>query len=166
MLFRNSFGLAYEQLVSQSPFMPVADRDLVMAMRLAMARRDSAEVRRVNRELMATNAEYTPGTTGIDRLYHPATMLLALGDTAAAIGQLDAALTALPRSRFILLKAIPQAGAIVPAMMLRAELAWRSRDIPTFQRWAKPAVALWSEADPELRRPVDVLKTRLRSPQP
>ena len=88
-------------------------------------------------------------------------MLLELGDTAAATRQLDAALDAVPRARSIMLKVVPQAAAIVPAMTLRAELAWRAHDRPTFERWARPAVTLWSDADAELRGPIVVLSRRL-----
>jgi hypothetical protein len=51
-------------------------------------------------------------------------------------------------------------------MMLRADVAWQKRDLPTFDRWARSAVLFWSDADPELHRRVDALGSRLRSRQP
>ena len=164
-IFRHAFGLAYGDLAPLSRWTPAPANDLVLAMRLAIAKGDTADARRVSRALTAIASSYSPGTMTIDRFYHHATMLLALGDTAGAITQLDAALGALPRTRSILLKTLPQAGAIVPLMVLRAELAWQARDLTTFDRWARPAIQLWSDADPELRKPIDTFAGRLRSPR-
>jgi hypothetical protein len=164
-IFRNSFGLAYDELAPLSRWTPAPASDLVLAMRLAMAKRDTTETKLASRTLTSVAASYSPGTMTIDRLYHHATMLLVLGDTVGAVAQLDAALGALPRTRNILLKTIPQAGALVPAMILRANLAWQERDRATFERWARPAVQLWGDADPELRKPIDILSERLRSPR-
>ena len=166
MIFRNTFGLAYDQLAPVAQFTVKPDRDQRLAMRMAMSRHDTDEARRASRAMTARAAEFTPGTMGIDNYYHHAMMLLGLGDTAAATNQLTAALTGLPRARSILLKNMPEAGAIVPVMALRADLAWQARDFPTFDRWARPAMLLWSDADPELHRRVDLLRNRVRARQP
>jgi hypothetical protein len=47
-------------------------------------------------------------------------------------------------------------------MALRADLAWQAHDVATFDRWARPAVLLWSDADPELRRRIDAIRSRQR----
>src|SRR5260221_11274413 len=111
---------------------------------------DTAAVRKASRELSQTTASLTPGNMTLDRIFHQARTLVAIGDTAEAIAQLDAALDALPRTRSILIKILPQAGAIVRAMTLRSELAWQAQDHATSQRGARPAVTLWSDADVEL----------------
>jgi hypothetical protein len=108
-------------------------------------------------------ARFMPGTMGTDRLYHHATVLLALADTAGAVAQLDAALAALPRVRTILTEVPPQAGAVGRAMLLRAQLAQRLGDRPTATRWARSAQILWGDADPELRAPLDDLRRTLQS---
>jgi hypothetical protein len=48
-------------------------------------------------------------------------------------------------------------------MALRADLAWQARDVAMFIKWSRPAVTLWSDADPELRRRIDALRDRQRS---
>jgi hypothetical protein len=111
--------------------------------------------------LRARAARYAIGTTDIDEVYQNAVMLNQLGEDTLATRILDDALGALPRSRRILLLVVPQAGAIPRAMLLQAQLALRSGDRAAFERWARPLTILWSDADPELRGPVDVLRSRL-----
>ncbi|MEO8335029.1 MAG: serine/threonine-protein kinase [bacterium] len=166
VVFRNTFGLAYDQLAPVAQFTVAPDRDLRLAMRIAMARKDTTAARRASRSMAARAAEFSPGTIEMDNFYHHATMLLALGDTATATAQLDAALAGLPRARNNLLTNIAAVSAIVPTMALRADLAWQARDGATFDRWSRPALILWSDADPELRRRVDVLRTRQQPRQP
>lgn len=161
MLTRFAFSRAYGQLAPIATAPLGTDREQMLVMRMAISRGDSAQARKASQAMLSATALYSPGTVGIDQFHQHALLLLAMGDTAAAIAQLDAGLDALPRVRAILLKVLPQAGALVPAMMLRAELAWRANDRPAFDRWARPAALLWSDADPELRGPVDVLRSRL-----
>ena len=161
MLTRFAFSRAYGQLAPIATAPLGTDREQMLVMRMAISRGDSAQARKASQAMLSATALYSPGTVGIDQFHQHALLLLAMGDTAAAIAQLDAGLDALPRVRAILLKVLPQAGALVPAMMLRAELAWRANDHPAFDRWARPAALLWSDADPELRGPVDVLRSRL-----
>jgi tetratricopeptide (TPR) repeat protein len=163
MIFRNTFGLAYDQLAPIATFTIAPERDPRLAMRIALSKHDTAAVRRTSRALSARETEFSPGTMGTDIFYHHATILLALGDTAAATAQLDAALAGLPRARSGLVTNIAAASAIVPTMALRADLAWQARDVPMFDRWARPAVLLWSDADPELRRRIDVIRSRQRT---
>ena len=162
MLFRNAYGLAYAELAPLARFPISANNDALLAMRAAFERHDTATVRRVNRDLNAQAARFSPGTVAIDRVYRQAELLLAISDSAEAIRALDEALGSLPRSRSILLKVLPQAGTLVRAMVLRAELAWRANDRPTFERWARSAVVLWSDADPPLREPVEALRSRVQ----
>ena len=163
MLFRNSFRLAYDQLAPLAQWTIAPDRDVILPMRLALARGDTSEARRASRVFSAQMAKFSAGTVAVETIYHHALMLLALGDSAAAMAELDAALDAIPRIRNLMLKIMPEAGALVPAMILRANLALNARDLPTFTHWAKPAVALWSDADAELRAPIDVIRERLRT---
>jgi hypothetical protein len=83
--------------------------------------------------------------------YHEALLLLQLGDTAAATRLLDQSLEALPTLGTYLLEYVPQAGALVRAMALRAELAGRAGEGPTAARWARAVVTLWADADPALQ---------------
>ena len=160
MIFHNALSLAWDALAPVADFQVDPGANLVLEMRQAMARGDASAARRASRRLADVTASYAPGTMGIDRVHRHAVVLLALGDTAAAIAQIDGALSALPRARSILVTVVPQAGAIVPTMALRAELAWRRGDSATFARWARPVMVLWSDADPELRAAVTAFAGR------
>ena len=96
-----------------------------------------------------------PSEISIDRAYQEAWLLLAVGDSAAATELLDLSLNALPLLGTGLLEFVAQAAGLVRAMALRAELAARAGDNVTAQRWTRPVIALWSDADPELRPVVD-----------
>ena len=163
-LFRNAYGLAFDQLTPVVRFPLAPDRDLVLAMHQAIASHDAKAIRDASSALARLTSGYAPGTVGLDRVHRYATMLLALGDTAAATRELDVALDGLPRARSILLRVMPQAAAVAPSMMLRAELASRAGDTATFVRWARPAVTLWGGADASLRAPVESLSRRLAGP--
>jgi tRNA A-37 threonylcarbamoyl transferase component Bud32/tetratricopeptide (TPR) repeat protein len=160
-LFRNAFALAYDPVIVSAAPTVRAGPDQLLAMREAMAKGDTATVRALSRSFSQMAARFLPGTMGTDRLYHHATILVALGDTAAAVAQLDAALAALPRVRTILTEVPPQAGAVARAMVLRAQLALRLGDRASAERWARSAQVLWGDADHELRAPLDELRRTL-----
>jgi tRNA A-37 threonylcarbamoyl transferase component Bud32/tetratricopeptide (TPR) repeat protein len=160
-LFRNSFALAYDPSMAKAAPTVRAGPDQLFAMREALATGDTAAVRSASRALAQTAARFLPGSMGTDRLYHHAAVLLALGDTAAAVTQLDATLAALPRVRTILTEVPPQAGAVGRAMLLRAQLARTLGDRPTAERWTRAVYVLWSGADAELRAPIDTLRRQL-----
>jgi hypothetical protein len=160
-LFRTAFALAYDVLAPNAPFVPDPGRDPLLAMRAALAAGDTAAVRAASGELDHLVARFLPGTMGTDRLYHHAAVLLALGDTAAAIDRLDGALGALPRVRSILTEVPPQAGAVGRAMILRAQLASRRGDRKTAEQWTRAVAVLWRAADPDLRAPIDTLRAQL-----
>jgi hypothetical protein len=84
-----------------------------------------------------------------------------LGDTTLAIARLDGLLSALPRVRSIITEVPPQAGAVVRAMTLRAQIALTRGDRATAERWTAAASILWGDADPDLRAPVDRLRRQL-----
>jgi tRNA A-37 threonylcarbamoyl transferase component Bud32 len=160
-LFRNSFALAYDALAPNAPFIPGPGRDQLLAVRAALAAGDTVAARTANSEFNRLSVRFLPGTMGTDRLYHHATILLALGDTAAAIERLDGALAALPRVRSILTEVPPQAGAVGRAMILRAQLAFGRGDRATAARWTSEAAILWRDADADLRAPIDALRRQL-----
>jgi eukaryotic-like serine/threonine-protein kinase len=162
-LFRNSFALAYDPVLAKGAPTVRAGPDQLFAMREALAKGDTTAVRALSRSFKQMAERYLPGTMGTDRLYHHATILLALADTAAAVAQLDVALAALPRVRTILTEVPPQAGAVGRAMLLRAQIAQRMGDRATAERWTRSAQILWGDADRELRAPLDELRHTLSS---
>jgi len=147
--------LGVVELAGQSPQEPL------LAMRAAIARRDVSAARAAGARFETTMQGYSPGTTGIDRATAFATMLLALGDSAAAVHQLDNALEALPRTRRILLETTPQAACVGRALLLRAQLAQRAGDLATARRHVTTLSALWRRADAAVRAPLDSLQRLL-----
>jgi hypothetical protein len=96
-------------------------------------------------------------------MYHEALVLLAVGDTAAAVMLLDDALEALPAASQILLTDVHRAAAIPLAMHLRARLAARAGDSVAARRWAQGALTLWQDADPALRAVLDDIRPLVQS---
>ena len=95
-------------------------------------------------ELRAEHAlrDGPPGDVTIDGILAEARILVGAGDTAAATAQLDAALGALPTFGSDLVSDVPQAAALVQAMVLRAELARRAGDGSSADRWHDAVAAL------------------------
>jgi hypothetical protein len=160
-VLRNSFALAYDVLAPIAPFTIKPGRDPLLAMHVTLATGDTSAVRRQSQEFDRQASKLLPGTMGTERRFNHATILLALRDTAAAIEQLDAALSALPRVRSILTEVPPQAGAVGRSMTLRAQLAVARGDRPTAERWTRDASVLWADADPEFRAQLDALRRQL-----
>ena len=160
-LFRTAYALAFDSLPRIAPLAINTGRDPLLAMRAALASGDTSAVRRQSQEFERLTSRMLPGTMGTDRLYNHATILLALHDTTAAIDRLDVALSALPRVRSIITEVPPQAGAVVRAMILRAQLALARGDRDAAVRWTRSASILWGSADPELRPPLDMLRSQL-----
>jgi hypothetical protein len=112
--------------------------------------RDPAAVRAALARLDASRGTLRAGDVAIDNVYQEAWLLVAVGDTAAALERLDRSLTALPALGTALLDQVPQAAGLVRAMALRAELAAAGGDGTTAARWARAVTALWGDADPDL----------------
>jgi serine/threonine-protein kinase len=135
------------------PLLGIADRGDrdVTTMQQALARGDRAAVRRKFDSLRMARASSRPGDVAIDYTYLEAWLRTQIGDTAAAVRQLDRSLDALPTLSSFLLDIPSQAGGLVRAMMLRAELANAAGDAPNASRWANAVATLWENADPELQ---------------
>jgi tetratricopeptide (TPR) repeat protein len=112
--------------------------------------RDPAAVRAGIARLDSSRGDLRPGDVAIEIVYQEAWLLVAVGDTAAAVERLDRSLNALPALGTALLEQVPQAAGLVRAMALRAELAAATGDWTTAPRWARAVTALWRDADPDL----------------
>jgi len=125
----------------------------------AVQQGDTASIQGIFAELRALRANRGPGAVAVSGTYLEARALLAIGDTALAIGFLDGSLDALPTLGTTLLDNVDQAAGLVRAMGLRAELADRAADAATARRWASGVVELWVDADtPELARMVERMR--------
>ena len=112
--------------------------------------RDPAAVRTGMARLASSRGALRSGDVAIENVYQEAWLLVAVGDTAAALERLDRSLTALPALGTALLDQVPQAAGLVRAMALRAELAAAAGDWTAAARWARAVSALWRDADPDL----------------
>ncbi|HEV8304490.1 MAG TPA: serine/threonine-protein kinase [Gemmatimonadales bacterium] len=136
-----------------------AGGDYLLELQWALTRGDTTRVRAELARIAALRSAARPGDVAMDGTYHEAWLLLQLGDTAAATQLLDLSLDALPTLGSALLDQVPQAGALVQGMALRADLAARAGDRTTAARWARAVATLWAGADP----PLEPILQRMRS---
>ncbi len=120
----------------------------VIGAQWATARGDHAAPMRLAASLEARFGQRLVG--GVDFALELGSLLLAVGDTAHAIVQLDRAVGAIPT-----LPSIIMSGEMQPSIPLAASLprllALRAGDRATARRLAGAAAALWSHADPILQ---------------
>ena len=141
--------LAFPQLGAREAHAGPAGGNYLLELQRALAR-DPAAVRAGIAKIDATRGALRAGDVAIDNVYQEAWLLVAVGDTAAALERLDRSLTALPALGTALLDEVPQAAGLVRAMALRAELAAAAGDWTAAARWARAVTALWHDADPDL----------------
>ena len=108
---------------------------------------DTIAIREEFNTIHALRVGGRPGDVAISRTYFEAKVLLALRDTSNARTLLDESLGAPATLATDLLDNVDQAGALVRAMVLRADIANRSNDLAAARRWAGAVVQLWSGAD-------------------
>jgi eukaryotic-like serine/threonine-protein kinase len=149
-------ALAFAQLGLTDVHRQNAVGDYLIERQWALAHGDTAAVRAGFARIAALRSTMRPGDVAVEGTHNEALLLLQIGDTGAATQLLDLSLGALPSLGTYLLEQTPQAGAVVRAMALRAELAARAGDQATARRWARAVATLWSGADaplePVLRR--------------
>jgi serine/threonine protein kinase/tetratricopeptide (TPR) repeat protein len=132
--------------------------DRLQRMQRAFARKDFRTVR-IMIDTLSTIRRYSrPGDLTLDYTYQEAWLKAAIGDTTAAIAQLDRALQALPSLSGGSLMEPGPAAAIGRAMTLRADLAIAKHDLPTARKWGSAVAALWNKSDPELQPTVSRMR--------
>ena len=100
----------------------------------------------------------------IDVLAGEALALESLGDMSGAIATLDPALDSLSLVATQRLTDAVRAGSFVRTMVMRARLANASGDDRTARRWARAALALWSDADEILKPAVEEMRRIAHEP--
>ena len=85
-----------------------------------------------------------------------------MGDAAGAITRLDPTLNAIRSTASQDLAFTSQAGSLIRAMILRADLARQVGDAATARLWARAVVELWSGADPFLQPTVQRMQQLAR----
>jgi eukaryotic-like serine/threonine-protein kinase len=141
--------LAFPQLGAREAHAGRGGGNYLLELQASLARNPAA-VRTGIASLDSSRGDLRSGDVAIENVYQEAWLLLAVGDTAAALGRLDRSLTALPALGTALLDQVPQAAGLVRAMALRAELAAAAGDGTAAARWARAVTALWRGADPDL----------------
>ncbi|MGH7488540.1 MAG: hypothetical protein ACREMY_23520, partial [bacterium] len=125
----------------------------------AFARKDFGEVRKELELRAVARRPYRPSDISMDYVYQEAWLRAAIGDTSAAISQLDRALNGIPMMSAGRLSEPGAAAATVLAMALRADLAAANGDGTTARRWARVVAMLWRNADPAVRSTAQRMKT-------
>jgi hypothetical protein len=100
-----------------------------------------------------------PGDVSLDLTYQLAWLHSAMGDTGAAVRQLDRVLGALPSLSASSLREAGSAAAAGRAMALRAELASAQGDSAGQKKWSLALADLWATAD----APLQPVVTRMRA---
>jgi tRNA A-37 threonylcarbamoyl transferase component Bud32/tetratricopeptide (TPR) repeat protein len=134
--------------------------DYLLDVQRAASKHDTASVHRRLAEIGKMRAPYRPGEISIYLTYQDSWLLLQVGDTAAATRQLDATLTALPTLNPFVLDYVQDAAFLVRAMALRSDLASKSGDQHTAERWASAVSELWAGADAPLQSEVARMRVR------
>jgi protein kinase-like protein len=129
----------------------------------AFDRGDSVVARRVFDTLTRERQRFSPSDVTYDALYPEVWLLAKLGDDRLAVAWLDATLHALPTSDPQAMFDVANAGALVRAMALRAELAQRQGDFVTAKQWARVVAVLWTNADPFLQNRIRIMERIARS---
>jgi len=110
---------------------------------------DVPGTQRLLRDLQRRDRVGEPGF--IELTYVHAKAELFVGDTSEATRMLDLTLQALPTLQPMLLEQVPQVGALVRALALRAEIARAKGDGSTAVECAAAVRELFKDADPQLQ---------------
>ena len=145
---------------------PSAELTYLLATQTAFARGDKAAVRAALDSAWIPRRAWRAWTLTIDGTFLEASLYAGVGDTAASVRVLDAALNAPLNLDTYTLAWITLPSSLVRAMILRARLAAATEDRPMAARWASAVVDLWSNADAEFRPVVDSMRALMDSHRP
>ena len=134
--------------------------DYLLDVQRAASKHDTVAVHRRLAAIAKMRALDRPGELSIYLTYQEAWLLLQVGDTTGATRQLDASLTALPALGPFVLDYVQDAAFLVRAMALRSDLASKSGDQHTAERWAGAVSELWAGADAPLQAEVARMRVR------
>jgi tRNA A-37 threonylcarbamoyl transferase component Bud32/tetratricopeptide (TPR) repeat protein len=125
----------------------LAGLDYLVAAQWALVRGDTAAVPRLFTDLKTHWRSTDPSNVPPEGVYAEAQLLQETGDASAAIQWLDPWLAALTGAEPGMLSIPANAGSLVRAMSLRADLADRVGDKETAKRWATVVTTLWARGD-------------------
>jgi hypothetical protein len=139
-------------LAITTPKMPIIGIDQ------QIARGKLADARTQLDALQRSRPSLRPGELSFDDTVAEAWARAIMGDTAAAIRQLDLTLTTLPTLESHIVYEPGMAAAVGRGMAYRAELAARRGDRVTAALWAGRVLTLWAHADRSLAPTVARMK--------
>jgi hypothetical protein len=116
----------------------------------ALGRGDARRSRFMLDSMQKTRPNMRPGDYSLDYTMAEVWLATALGDTTAAMHQLDLTLTALPSLSYHIVYETGMAAAVGRSMAFRAEVAARRGDAGTAALWASRVLTLWAHSDPSL----------------
>lgn len=123
---------------------------------------DTVRVRRILADVSAARRWLRAADITPEGFLPEASALVRIGDVAGAIARLDPTLNAIRSTASQDLAYPSQAGSLVRAMVLRADLAKRTGDAAAARLWARAVVELWSGADPFLQPTVQRMQQLAR----
>ena len=126
----------------------------ILGAETAFLRGDTAQSRRALIDIAAGRRFAAPFDITFDALYPEAWLLSEMGDERAAIAWLDPSLSTLPYGAPQGFIDPANAGPLVRAMALRAELAARVGDGISAAQWARAVLILWGGSDSFLQSTV------------
>src|SRR5258706_1841254 len=132
--------------------------DDLLALQWAFAHRDTASMRASFVRLDTLRKDLRPGDWAVSVVYHESWLLLAVGDTSAALRRIDPFLDALQTVGLQLVKEVAESALLVRLMVLRADIAARRSERAVARRWGAAVVALWAEADPVVQPTVERMR--------
>ena len=130
----------------------------LLKLQQTFATRDTRSLRILLQSVASDAKTQRPGDVSLDVTYQLAWLRSAMGDTAAAVRQLDRALGALPSLSASSLREAGSAAAAGRAMALRAELATAQGDVENQKKWARALADLWLTADAPLQSVVTKMR--------
>jgi serine/threonine protein kinase/tetratricopeptide (TPR) repeat protein len=131
----------------------------LLRLQQAFALHDTRNLRILLESVASDSKTQRPGDVSLDVTYQLAWLRSAMGDTAAAVHQLDRALGALPSLSASSLREAGSAAAAGRAMVLRVELATAQGDVLDQKKWARALADLWATAD----APLQPVVTKMRA---
>lgn len=129
---------------------------------LAVRRRDFLEARRNIDEIKVIRAPVPAEDWTIDAVLPEAAILKYIGDRRAAAEWLDRSLNALAFAPHGSWADPVRAGALMRAILMRAELARDLGDMSTADKWARVLTVSWSGIEPDCRSVLKHVRTLLQ----
>jgi hypothetical protein len=157
-LLDRAAGVGYPDLTGAEAHRAPSRGSYLLDLQAAAGRGESGAVRAGLAHIWSMRGDLPPGAVALTGTYQEARLLLGLRDTSTAIRHLDAVLMNLSGLRSDIVSDVAQAGSLLRAMALRAELAAAAGDRTTAAWWARNVGTLWSDGDPPQREVVSRMR--------